>query len=103
MLYSVLLHLAQLIILAMLGENIRTTLSGDVIYGCLPYNEFSFVFHLEFYMFWMLDNDTACLDYMIVSLALSNWSGEGAFLFTSSSAPYDCDDGGVCDEVLVLH
>uniref|UniRef100_A0A7N0U8I6 NAD(P)-binding Rossmann-fold superfamily protein n=1 Tax=Kalanchoe fedtschenkoi TaxID=63787 RepID=A0A7N0U8I6_KALFE len=33
-----------------------------------------------------------------VRLALSKWSGEGAFLFTSSSAPYDCDDNGTCDE-----
>ncbi|MED6143117.1 hypothetical protein PIB30_003829 [Stylosanthes scabra] len=26
------------------------------------------------------------------------WNGEGAFLFTSSSAPYDCNDNGFCDE-----
>ncbi|KAL3505786.1 hypothetical protein ACH5RR_031168 [Cinchona calisaya] len=30
--------------------------------------------------------------------AASNWSGEGSFLFTSSSAPYDCNDNGSCDE-----
>ncbi|KAK9288300.1 hypothetical protein L1049_016751 [Liquidambar formosana] len=33
-----------------------------------------------------------------VRLAASNWSGEGSFLFTSSSAPYDCYDNGSCDE-----
>ncbi|CAI9118718.1 OLC1v1020322C1 [Oldenlandia corymbosa var. corymbosa] len=30
--------------------------------------------------------------------AISNWNGDGAFLFTSSSAPYDCYDNGPCDE-----
>lgn len=30
--------------------------------------------------------------------AASNWSGHGSFLFTSSSAPYDCYDNGHCDE-----
>ncbi|XP_058203265.1 uncharacterized protein LOC131317706 isoform X3 [Rhododendron vialii] len=30
--------------------------------------------------------------------AASSWSGEGSFLFTSSSAPFDCDDNGPCDE-----
>ncbi|PSR85158.1 Protein YeeZ like [Actinidia chinensis var. chinensis] len=30
--------------------------------------------------------------------AASSWSGEGSFLFTSSSAPYDCNDNGPCDE-----
>ncbi|KAK9161476.1 hypothetical protein Syun_007817 [Stephania yunnanensis] len=33
-----------------------------------------------------------------VRLAASNWNGEGSFLFTSSSAPYDCFDNGPCDE-----
>uniref|UniRef100_F6HDH6 NAD(P)-binding Rossmann-fold superfamily protein n=1 Tax=Vitis vinifera TaxID=29760 RepID=F6HDH6_VITVI len=33
-----------------------------------------------------------------VRLAASNWSGEGSFLFTSSSAPFDCNDNGSCDE-----
>ncbi|MQL74140.1 hypothetical protein Taro_006494, partial [Colocasia esculenta] len=33
-----------------------------------------------------------------VRLAASNWSGEGAFLFTSSSAVYDCNDNGLCNE-----
>ncbi|XP_063937555.1 uncharacterized protein LOC108226094 [Daucus carota subsp. sativus] len=27
-----------------------------------------------------------------------NWNGHGSFLFTSSSAPYDCYDNGPCDE-----
>ncbi|TKY72009.1 hypothetical protein E2542_SST00743 [Spatholobus suberectus] len=31
-------------------------------------------------------------------LAASCWNGEGALLFTSSSAPYDCNDNGLCDE-----
>ncbi|CAL0309033.1 unnamed protein product [Lupinus luteus] len=31
-------------------------------------------------------------------LAALSWNGEGSFLFTSSSAPYDCDDNGTCDE-----
>ncbi|KAL8100324.1 uncharacterized protein LOC141687067 [Apium graveolens] len=30
--------------------------------------------------------------------AASNWNGCGSFLFTSSSAPYDCYDNGHCDE-----
>ncbi|XP_073100241.1 uncharacterized protein [Elaeis guineensis] len=33
-----------------------------------------------------------------VRLAASNWSGEGSFLFTSSTAAYDCSDNGLCDE-----
>ncbi|CAL9037591.1 unnamed protein product [Musa banksii] len=33
-----------------------------------------------------------------VRLAASNWSGEGSFLFTSSSAVYDCSDNGFCNE-----
>ncbi|KAG6520286.1 hypothetical protein ZIOFF_017326 [Zingiber officinale] len=33
-----------------------------------------------------------------VRLALSNWSGEGSFLFTSSTAVYDCSDNGFCNE-----
>ncbi|KAM7485130.1 hypothetical protein LguiA_001139 [Lonicera macranthoides] len=30
--------------------------------------------------------------------AASHWNGEGSFLFTSSSAPYDCNDNGQCNE-----
>ncbi|XP_074307136.1 uncharacterized protein LOC141642275 [Silene latifolia] len=30
--------------------------------------------------------------------AFSNWNGEGNFVFTSSSAPYDCTENGYCDE-----
>ncbi|KAJ4953985.1 hypothetical protein NE237_030817 [Protea cynaroides] len=33
-----------------------------------------------------------------VKLAASNWSGKGSFLFTSSSALFDCNDNGPCDE-----
>ncbi|GLU08328.1 hypothetical protein SLE2022_252460 [Rubroshorea leprosula] len=33
-----------------------------------------------------------------VRMAALSWNGEGAFLFTSSSAPYDCSDNGPCDE-----
>ncbi|XP_074557869.1 uncharacterized protein LOC141813786 isoform X2 [Curcuma longa] len=33
-----------------------------------------------------------------VRLASSNWSGEGSFLFTSSTAVYDCSDNGFCNE-----
>ncbi|KAH7573628.1 hypothetical protein JRO89_XS03G0182300 [Xanthoceras sorbifolium] len=33
-----------------------------------------------------------------VRLAAMSWNGEGSFLFTSSSAPYDCNDNGPCDE-----
>ncbi|KAF5203690.1 NAD(P)-binding Rossmann-fold superfamily protein [Thalictrum thalictroides] len=33
-----------------------------------------------------------------VRLAASNWDGKGSFIFTSSSAPYDCYDNGPCDE-----
>ncbi|CAK9145521.1 unnamed protein product [Ilex paraguariensis] len=39
------------------------------------------------------------LVYEIISReAASNWNGEGSFLFTSSSAPYDCNNNGSCDE-----
>jgi len=31
-------------------------------------------------------------------VAASNWSGEGSFLFTSSTAVYDCSDNGFCSE-----
>ncbi|EOA28782.1 hypothetical protein CARUB_v10025014mg [Capsella rubella] len=30
--------------------------------------------------------------------AALNWNGKGSFLFTSSSAPYDCFDNGECNE-----
>ncbi|XP_058082596.1 uncharacterized protein LOC131230691 [Magnolia sinica] len=30
--------------------------------------------------------------------ATSSWSGEGSFLFTSSTAAFDCNDNGSCDE-----
>ncbi|CAD6231368.1 unnamed protein product [Miscanthus lutarioriparius] len=33
-----------------------------------------------------------------VRLAASNWSGEGSFLFTSSTALYDCSDNSLCNE-----
>ncbi|KAI6683955.1 hypothetical protein NL676_029868 [Syzygium grande] len=33
-----------------------------------------------------------------VRLAALSWNGEGSFLFTSSSAPYDCNNNGNCDE-----
>ncbi|XP_020584802.1 uncharacterized protein LOC110027634 isoform X2 [Phalaenopsis equestris] len=33
-----------------------------------------------------------------VRLAISNWSGKGSFLFTSSTAVYDCNDEALCDE-----
>ncbi|KAL0921973.1 hypothetical protein M5K25_005929 [Dendrobium thyrsiflorum] len=33
-----------------------------------------------------------------VRVALSNWNGEGSFLFTSSTAVYDCNDEQLCDE-----
>lgn len=33
-----------------------------------------------------------------VRVAASNWSGEGSFLFTSSTAVYECSDNGPCDE-----
>ncbi|KAL4291157.1 hypothetical protein GQ457_14G014180 [Hibiscus cannabinus] len=33
-----------------------------------------------------------------VRLAALSWNGEGSFVFTSSSAPYDCSDNGPCDE-----
>ncbi|KAK9671840.1 hypothetical protein RND81_12G057900 [Saponaria officinalis] len=39
------------------------------------------------------------LDYAAdVREAISSWNGEGSFVFTSSSAPYDCTDNGYCDE-----
>ncbi|KAL6597925.1 hypothetical protein ACP70R_046730 [Stipagrostis hirtigluma subsp. patula] len=31
-------------------------------------------------------------------VAVSNWNGEGSFLFTSSTAVYDCSDNGLCSE-----
>ncbi|KEH31419.1 NAD(P)-binding rossmann-fold protein, putative [Medicago truncatula] len=33
-----------------------------------------------------------------VRLAALSWNGGGSFIFTSSSAPYDCNDNGPCDE-----
>ncbi|KAJ3669554.1 hypothetical protein LUZ60_011504 [Juncus effusus] len=33
-----------------------------------------------------------------VRVVTSNWNGGGSFLFTSSSAPYDRNDNGPCDE-----
>nr|GLL42067.1 uncharacterized protein LOC109192594 [Ipomoea trifida] len=33
-----------------------------------------------------------------VKEAALKWNGEGSFLFTSSSAPYDCFDNGPCNE-----
>jgi len=39
------------------------------------------------------------VDGQIIRLAASSWNGEGSFLFTSSTAPYDCNDNGSCDEV----
>ncbi|XVF28412.1 hypothetical protein REPUB_Repub15cG0027300 [Reevesia pubescens] len=33
-----------------------------------------------------------------IRMAALNWNGEGSFLFTSSSAPFDCNDNGPCDE-----
>jgi hypothetical protein len=34
-----------------------------------------------------------------IRLAALSWNGEGSFVFTSSSAPYDINDNGPCDEV----
>ncbi|KAK3189807.1 hypothetical protein Dsin_029368 [Dipteronia sinensis] len=34
----------------------------------------------------------------VMRLAAMSWNGEGSFLFTSSSAPFDCSDNGPCDE-----
>ncbi|EEC70654.1 hypothetical protein OsI_01939 [Oryza sativa Indica Group] len=31
-------------------------------------------------------------------VAASNWNGQGSFLFTSSTAVYDCSDNGLCSE-----
>ncbi|XP_062198773.1 uncharacterized protein LOC133901410 [Phragmites australis] len=31
-------------------------------------------------------------------VAASNWNGEGSFMFTSSTAVYDCSDNGLCSE-----
>ncbi|WJX46852.1 hypothetical protein P8452_33602 [Trifolium repens] len=33
-----------------------------------------------------------------IRLAALSWNGEGSFVFTSSSAPYDINDNGPCDE-----
>ncbi|XP_004504648.1 uncharacterized protein [Cicer arietinum] len=33
-----------------------------------------------------------------IRLAALSWNGEGSFVFTSSTAPYDCNDNGPCDE-----
>ncbi|KAH9605142.1 hypothetical protein KSS87_019147, partial [Heliosperma pusillum] len=39
------------------------------------------------------------LDYAAdVREAMSCWNSEGSFVFTSSSAPYNCTDNGYCDE-----
>ncbi|RDX66342.1 hypothetical protein CR513_54897, partial [Mucuna pruriens] len=38
------------------------------------------------------------VDCQPIRLAASCWNGEGSLLFTSSSAPYDCNDNGLCEE-----
>lgn len=43
------------------------------------------------------------MDCQPIRLAALCWNGEGSFLFTSSSAPYDCNDNGLCDEVGLKH
>lgn len=43
------------------------------------------------------------VDCQSIRLAALCWNGEGSFLFTSSSAPYDCNDNGSCDEVCLNH
>ena len=40
-----------------------------------------------------------CFVSWIAREAALSWNGEGTFVFTSSSAPYDCFDNGPCDEV----
>ena len=44
-------------------------------------------------------NSCIDVDCQLIRLAALSWNGEGSFLFTSSSAPYDCNDNGPCDEV----
>ena len=39
------------------------------------------------------------VDYEPIRLAALSWNRQGSFLFTSSSAPYDCNDNGLCNEV----
>lgn len=41
----------------------------------------------------------ATLCCLTIREATLSWDGEGSFIFTSSSAPYDCSDIGSCDEV----
>lgn len=43
------------------------------------------------------------LNFQQIRLAALSWNGEGSFLFTSSSAPYDRNDNGPCDEVALIH
>lgn len=43
------------------------------------------------------------LNFQQIRLAALSWNGEGSFLFTSSSAPYDRNDNGPCDEVGLIH
>lgn len=55
-----------------------------------------------FYSF-SLRADLMCFHFPLVhSEAASNWSGDGSFVFTSSSAVYDCYDNGPCEEVFYL-
>ena len=51
-------------------------------------------------MIWITcDGGDDCLCFLISRVAALNWNGEGSFLFTSSSAPFDCNDNSPCDEV----
>ncbi|KAL5671899.1 hypothetical protein ACJX0J_016205, partial [Zea mays] len=47
------------------------------------------------------DRERGCKTWVIsqfLRLAASNWTGEGSFLFTSSTALYDCSDNSMCNE-----
>ncbi|PKA54352.1 CASP-like protein [Apostasia shenzhenica] len=49
-------------------------------------------------MMWPGDVSFKLLHDSALRLATSNWNGRGSFLFTSSTAVYDCNDNGLCDE-----
>ncbi|KAG5554934.1 hypothetical protein RHGRI_012476 [Rhododendron griersonianum] len=49
-------------------------------------------------MLLILELTVSVWNVLTIREAALSWNGEGSFLFTSSSAPYDCNDNGQCYE-----
>ncbi|KAB2625259.1 hypothetical protein D8674_016919 [Pyrus ussuriensis x Pyrus communis] len=68
-------------------------LSEEGINPCLKGTKTTHKFPLSSFVLHHQEPQTTLL-----IMAALNWNGEGSFLFTSSSAPYDCNDNGSSDE-----